>query len=588
LYALIPYGSGRRSLKIIDVASGIIASSHDGFQRGSRAAVEVADGRLLISFVVLNDDWTARAQGMVLFDPATGEHQTSEIAISDLASDFDFQTSSPDGRYWIKSDLTMLPVRDVGPGIAGRFFGGKRERYYGVTVQLWEAFPLRFVRRVVVAWLTVKELPPPIHARAAHDGIWTAIAETTARLDTDPLEAPPRAAFSRFSQGKNEWFAIREMWRQLTRSYFARYRWQADSDAFWMSTNYFLSCVGIDGTLSPRLFLARKGLRKDTRLPVAEYWTEVVPLAGRKARVTYTDGAAVFDGAASGAPHQSVEIAKERDQWVASDPKALIKRVNALKAERKRILIPLSAWTEAGCNAAIDALTAEIGDDFEHSAVEHELKAIFVKDNDEFDERQFFMTALDRFPGTAPAIRRLLERYADVISSHQELFWDGQKGIGVFGHAARALGSLDRSALPTLRRYARLVDTEHECFFALETVPAIIRALGWTHDVIDFVVFVLLVDFYNSLHDHNVVWDKWGLRDAVVQHYQPNEFARRVANEINAGEFWHLTGDHQAQYGNRSMDQLAAQIPEPHEPWVEEFFAELERIADKKRGATVN
>jgi len=57
-----------------------------------------------------------------------------------------------------------------------------------------------------------------------------------------------------------------------------------------------LSCVGIDGTVSPRLYTERRGLQERTWLPCAAPFKEVVPLAGRQAREIYADGEALFDG----------------------------------------------------------------------------------------------------------------------------------------------------------------------------------------------------------------------------------------------------------------------------------------------------
>lgn len=59
-----------------------------------------------------------------------------------------------------------------------------------------------------------------------------------------------------------------------------------------------------------------------------------------------------------------------------------------------------------------------------------------------------------------------------------------------------------------------LVDVEHEHFFAGETVPAVIAAHGWTDEVVDFVFWVLIRNYYNTLQDYGKIWREWGLRDA--------------------------------------------------------------------------
>jgi hypothetical protein len=155
--------------------------------------------------------------------------------------------------------------------------------------------------------------------------------------------------------------------------------------------------------------------------------------------------------------------------------------------------------------------------------------------------------------------------------------------VGIFAWAVRSLGVLDRSALPTLRRYGVFVDVEHEYYFAGTTVPAVIKAHGWTDDVVDFVFWVLAWNFYNTLDDYGKVWGGWGLRDTVI-HREPRAFARHIA----AGHT--IMGRHQNQTtkevklklsgcGQLVLEALGVSaIPQPHEPWAATFFEELERI----------
>jgi hypothetical protein len=96
----------------------------------------------------------------------------------------------------------------------------------------------------------------------------------------------------------------------------------------------------------------------------------------------------------------------------------------------------------------------------------------------------------------------------------------------------RALGVLDRSAIPTLERYGLLVDAEHEYYFAGTTVPDVIKAHGWTDDVVDFAFWVLVRNYYNTLQDSGAVWRSWGLRDAVVHQREPRAFARHLVAEL--------------------------------------------------------
>ncbi|MEY4880195.1 MAG: hypothetical protein RJB62_1664 [Pseudomonadota bacterium] len=589
LYALVREARDLRTLKIVDVEAGEIESVQEGFPGGWRIGpVERPDGKLLIEVTTRRDNTSV--QGLVLFDPKSGERDYSLVEVSNGA--LGFEHPSPDGRYWIKYDPTSLPTLDIAEG-SGRFLPwGAKQRYYGVSVQLWEAFPLRFVRRIAVAWLRSDELPDEtgfvygkrgVDSAGARKEVWDAIAETTERVNAEPNEPVPRSAFpAPFSSDDRKWKDIEQNWHAVLRGWASMQGWQSDSTAFWVRTNGFLSCIGVDGKISPRLYTARKGMAGGTWLPYAASWRDVVPLDGRKARAVYADGIALFDGAPSDAPHRWSEIPTSRDAWVAldnSETLAISRRVQAIKDEQKKIYIPLAAWTEKACIAAIEALTAKIVDDFAERAVDDEWQAVFTMGTQRFGEDVFFAVVREHFPRAAPAIRALIERYADANTGRHELFWKGEEGIAIFAHAVLALGQLDAGALSTLHRYGYLVDAEHEHFFVDTTLPALIRAHGWTDTMLDFFVWVMLRNFYNSLQDYNMVWSSWGFGDAVISRYTPQAFAARVFAEIDALKF---PSDDPARYGHTGMDQLAKQISTPQEPWVVAFFRELERMAKSR------
>jgi cytochrome oxidase Cu insertion factor (SCO1/SenC/PrrC family) len=606
LYALVSK-TEHQELHVIDPSRGEIAASYDGFPPGWRlAAIERPDAKLLIPTAVHKPE--SPKQGLVLFDPATGEREESWVPFyadkEDYAFAFGFHhldnCHSPDGRWWLRPDRTVFPVLDTTPGLIGRLQGQKPERYYGLTLQLWEAFPLRFVRRLTVAWLTTKELPnesafhldennpDPAGARQA---VWDTIAETTARVGADPLGEVPRAAFpARYSSDDKEWRHIWNNWAEVARRWARVCGWQPDGKAFWIVTNGFLSCVGTNGTVSPRLYTERKGRSFGTWLPAVPHPNEVWPMNGRTAQVHYrdnhSDGTVVIDGAPSATPHRWSQVPKSQDQWTPAnleERKLLLKRIEAIKADEKKIIVPLAEWSEDACIAAIDALTAQIGDDFTERAVDDDIQAVFAIGRKRFDEQKFFTTVRERFPGAAPAIRRLIDRYVEVNPRGLNLSWRADKGIAIFGHGVQTLGVLDQNALPTLRRYGQSVDAGHEHFFAPKTVPAIIAAHGWTDEVTDLVIWVLLRNFYNALQDYSVVWDKWGLGKAAKQQ-SPEDFARRVAAELDPIKHW--PDDYGTTYGAAGLDRLADELRKPHDVWLQAFFAELERVhkADEARG----
>jgi hypothetical protein len=359
--------------------------------------------------------------------------------------------------------------------------------------------------------------------------------------------------------------------------------WQPDETAFWVNTRNFLSCVGLDNTVSPRLYTERRGLTPGTVRPIAMRFREVVPLPDLKAKVTYDNGAATFDGEPSKTPERTVAIPLDRDDWHPrggpADAEerarsAAFRRVEELKARRREVVVSFAAWSEAECLHAIDALTNLAADGEVHRrAIDRKVQILFDLGGERIPDSRFFSDVGTRFPAAASAIRRLIERFADASAGHDFLF-DDEEGNGVLAHAVKALGTLDRSSLPTVKRYGLLVDAEHEYFFAGTTVPAIIAAHGWSDDVVDFVFWVLVRNYYNTLQEYGPVWDSWGLREAVVRR-DPRMLARHLASELADIIQW---VDDPGRYGSAGLEKLAREIPQPHEPWAREFFDELSRV----------
>ena len=562
------------SLDVVDVADAKVIAVHGGLPRYLPGRpVERSDGKLLLQ---------EPGRGLILLDPATGERQDSLLP---NVGGSHFLGASPDGRYWVRFDTTTLPTRDTTPSLLERLTGkGGSERLYGLTVQLWEAFPLRFLRRAVVAWLKVEELPDATHqrARAARRTVWDVVAAVVSAANVAPLDPPPpRSVYpAPYNADDTAWKSVESNVATLARDWVRVAGWQPDGAACWVSTNSFLSCVGVNGEVSPRLYTERLGLAAGTWLPVAAYWKEVIPLDGRKARVIYAKGEALFDGASSRSSHKTVAIPLDRDQWHAAaddqrERTELFRRVAALKDEDSTIVVPLTGWTEAACVAAIDALTSKMEQGVVHVHADGtQVRLVFDLHGERIGESRFFSEVGLRFPGAAAALRRLIEAYADKSGPKRAFHFDPEAEAGVLSRAVRALGVLDQSSLPTVKRYGLLVDAEHEYYFAGTTVPDVVKAHGWTDDIVDFVFWVLVRNYYNTLQDYGPVWGAWGLRDAAM-HREPRAFARHLAVVLADIMKEH---DDPGRYGAAGLDQLAAQIPQPHEPWAQAFFDELERM----------
>ncbi|GAA2163490.1 hypothetical protein [Pedococcus bigeumensis] len=510
---------------------------------------------------------------------------------------------SPDGRHAVRKDITRVAVDDVpilaaGTAPKGLFGRAKTapvvvERRYGLCYQLWEVDPARFVGRVVVAWLSVEDMPDAMgyfrdadrsRALGLRQAYWDAIAWTQLEHGGGPEDdVPPPTAFPSWFQADDRLLraavddldAVADRWADFV-------AWQPDGQAFWVRTNGFHTCVGLDGTASPRLWLERKGLMGNTWVPCAEYAYDLEALPGRQARETFADGAAILDGAPSVDVMHPVMIPVERDGWVPTDPSARATPSGAVSGAPagapagepagepgNRIVVVVPAWTVVGVTEAIDALTARMTPDLAGRAEDDEIELCFAVDGWRLAEGEFFDRVGQELPDTLPALRRLVETASDAMARSAFLYSDSAEGVGLLSRAVRWLGVLDTSTLPTLMAYGRVVDAEHEHTFVGETVPGIVRVHGWTDETIDFVFWVLVRNFFNGLQDFDEVWSGQHLRGAIVQR-DPVEVARRVV-ELNRDA---ITSRRYAVPGRPGgLEQLAADIPQPHEPWAVAFFA---------------
>jgi hypothetical protein len=168
-------GQGR--VHVVDVSAGAVTAVHGPLpaRYGDRPH-ERPDGRLLLP--------TLR-QSLVLLDPMTGEWTESTVPGAPGAGNF-WNQGSPDGRYWIRFDPAALPLHEATPGFLARLRGKTNtERRYGLTLQIWEAFPLRFLMKTQRC------------RRAAHFGTpWRPRKPAARGRSTRPRRAPPTSRLS--------------------------------------------------------------------------------------------------------------------------------------------------------------------------------------------------------------------------------------------------------------------------------------------------------------------------------------------------------------------------------------------------------
>lgn len=561
LYVLF---SANHSAKLatVDLASGQIAREAAGLPDHWLGPITVRpDGKLIYQHHEESQD-KRRLDGVTLVDPDTGafEVDLQTTGLDDMAGrcfqECLFRTPSPDGRYWLRPDVNHLPVMKP---------EGANKPLYGVTVQLWEAFPLKFVRRIVVGWVEADDRAQSYHA----------LAEAAAAANLGPLGNIHRSAFpAEISNSKDDWFAFEFYVRQSLAAKTAFVDWQPDGQAFWVRSSSSVSCVGVDGSISPLLRSERARIHGNHH----EWPMDLTVMPGRRARVTYQlmsrkppvgiyTGTIEYDGMPSPTPWAAYFLPMAQDGFNSDDQAAEAKvaaRLAKVRNEGRMLTVPLDDMTEAGCIAAIDALTEQITAGFAQRAIADEIRISFKSKAKTYAEDKFFAEVAAKYPAAAPALRRLIEKFA-ADEKNIDIYWSSDRGIGVLAYAVMALGLIDADAFPTIQRYAARIDGEHESFFIQKTVPALFKAHGWTDAAIDFGVYLLIYDGSPWFYDFSTIWKKWGMGKAVMATLTPQQFAARLARQFHSepDAIQHLA------------EGFENKFPQPHAPWVRDVFKEL-------------
>ncbi|MDG5487677.1 hypothetical protein NYR55_03430 [Sphingomonas sp. BGYR3] len=344
---VVPHDATQGDAAVFDLPSASITARIPNLSCRRFALGRVnPDGALILEGFRRIDDGIYNE--LTLADPALSEVRTSRVACPrspDAYWSFDFFQASPGGRYWLRLDHTHFPAIDhsATPGAPPR-------RYYGLTVQIWSAFPLKFERRVVVAWLKAEELPDETHllgvealmavkqqsaadplaaapprpvappptpmarlfgrkgmsgpsadpdqayrtilaaSAPGRDRVYTAASQGLHRPDADPqAPCPGREAFGEAAQDDALWQAVTKNLDALFRETLRNVvGWDGD-EAIWFDRLGHLICVGMDGTVSPQLWFERAGLRQMVR-PYANLPGKLEVMAGRKLRAVQLPG----------------------------------------------------------------------------------------------------------------------------------------------------------------------------------------------------------------------------------------------------------------------------------------------------------
>jgi hypothetical protein len=534
--------------------------------------VETEVGRVRLPVKLAGGTRYNHPNAIATVDPVCGVASTAPI------ESFSYHLwMSPRGRYALMPNYASIPVRDAAMlSLAGLPLGPKT-RYYAAAVQVWEVDPPRYVRTIAAAWLTFAELPDnnrPDQKRAAYEAILAA-------CDNQPAGAlgPPPLTAERYpaDPARQNVTTVHHEFVDRTLDDIV---WSEDEQSFWARTYPGLwSWVGIDGTASPRLSLARPGanevrwglLARPTSGP-----SRVEPATGRTARFWYrasekgtVSGTAIITAEPSRHFQAKHVISTSHDNWRALpyDTGEIANRILQLSKVAKTDVVKLPSLGADHCIAAIDKLARGMPRLVKKVRRGEPIALAFDHRGDRLDEAAFF-GHVETLPQAAPALRRLVGTVVTGKGAfhYDELpFQDG--GWPLFAPAAKALGVLDDTALDLVEAYGNLLDDEHALYFGDQVIPAIVKAQGWTEPVVDFGVWALL-SVWNVLPG---LWRDWGMDGAVAARLPAEAFAARILHAINEGEKPEL----RYRFGHPRLYELW-QALSPLTPYEDRLFAALD------------
>tara|TARA_B100000678_G_scaffold130848_1_gene109378 strand:+ start:1017 stop:3215 length:2199 start_codon:yes stop_codon:yes gene_type:complete len=337
----VPHRDGRPETIVFDLVENKILARLEGLQSRQYALGRIAaDGCLILQGSKRVDDVVYSTFHRA--DPSTGDVQEDSIALRTFGSGrpfTDFLTASPLGSYWLKTDTTHFPMVKH-----AQYPGQPPRKYYGYTLQVWSAFPMKFERRIVVAWLKAEDLPDETHtlksdelrelskemaaqkgksspaplqprgvfgrvfgrrgvtneplsleqryfailaaSAPARDRIYSALSAGIHRPDAEPgADYPPRSAFPEAAQDDELWDAIEKNSNELFQNTLrdnSHVGWEGE-DVVWFKRLDHLICVGMDGSVSPQIWFERAGMQRMMR-PFPNLPGELEVIEGRKLR----------------------------------------------------------------------------------------------------------------------------------------------------------------------------------------------------------------------------------------------------------------------------------------------------------------
>jgi len=172
-----------------------------------------------------------------------------------------FFSQSPNQKYWLRYNASNLPITSLTEG----------GHAYGISVQLWEAFPFKFLKTIPVYWMTEEELPDATHLdfKRTQNGekpkrhiLYKLISAALDDQKPGPTESIVREACRSELQEDEGWKFVTENFQKLS---CAVGFWENDSNGFWSIRDGKVTFVDLDGNLSERLFVNKKSIILDNR-----------------------------------------------------------------------------------------------------------------------------------------------------------------------------------------------------------------------------------------------------------------------------------------------------------------------------------
>lgn len=359
--------------------------------------------------------------GAYAHDSAHGAPASGFIRIHPLTQDYAFQPFprqgreklriSPSGRYVLRENLARLPVRDLAkfgmaflhPAPADS--DGKKRRY-GRSVQLWSDEPCAYQRDLVIGWPSVDDLRFLPGDSAARRRNLDDIAELCAAARVDPLSGPEKTA-NQYTQdlelrkiAETHWKFAEFPWGHGK----AGLVWQDDETAFWWNYLNHWTCVGLDGEISPPIF-------------VKERVVSLIAKPGRiaEAVVELDHGYAkyILDGSPSDDP--CVPAIAPTMTPLTTDARDDLRQLHAQTAlteivkSSTELRVKLPSLQADDCISAIDAMTSALDRGLRwYTDRDRVIQLRIDTPGSVLDATQFFAHVESLGPAVAPALSRLV------------------------------------------------------------------------------------------------------------------------------------------------------------------------------------